>query len=1330
MLPAQEQLSIQQGLSQGMVYDLCQSSDGFLWVATKDGLNRYDGYNFKIYNHDPLAPFSLAENTVTALFEDSRGWLWVGLDSKGVDLFEPKTGKFRHFKFSLHPQTTNSSFEVTQIFEASDSSIYLIQKGSGLVHIAIPDAWESSLPDSASLLDLTEITQFSAAQFKSSDSDENPVLVFIQAGQSGAPRVYTEQKVFQVDPSKKQVVPISIQVGEPAADVWLKAPYQLLLFQGNERQVFDFTTDSTVDHTLAKPTEDGANWVAAGRKLWHVKYGSVPDFSSPDIEIDAEITAVTRDNKGCIWIGTEGYGIRKLSPRTQLFNKGATGTSIWGIWRDLKGRYFCKVVNEVYDYDPVKKAISRKRAFPQGPTRTVDMLIDKSGNYWMLGREEADNSNAILSFYDTETAAFKMYPYQPDSLFKVRLYARIIESADGAIWATGINCMLTRFDPGNKTFKHYNYASVFGTEHPRINPLALAQDGYGNFWVGTQQGLVQCELQGDSMRVKLYQAGPETSQGINNNHISCLLPDPLYPKEILWIGTKGGGINRMHIPSGQVQHITRRHGLPDQVIYGILPGNDNELWCSTNRGLVRLQLQSARNEITQEVTITTFTDLHGLQHNEFNTHAFYRAANGELLFGGISGLNRFFPEQISLDTSSSTVYLVGLRVNHQQVDFVHNNDLLSAPLEYLNDLYLRHYQNNLSFEFALLDFSNPGKNRYRHRLIGLDSDWIETGTDRYAHFTHLTPGRYLLEIEGSNGEGGWQAIRKPIRIVIRPPWWISEVALAIYVLFLTWLGWQIYQFQFRRLQLRQQLEFEHRETARIRELEKVKTAFFTNVTHEFRTPLTLILEPARRIRKEAKSASVRTNARHIETNSLRLLTLVNQLLDLAKIESGSMTIDLRQGDFTKTLRSEYETFLQLADQRNLKLSFVAPDHIPEFAFDQHKVSLIINNLLSNALKFTPEGGEVNLQAIYSDETIEIVVSDTGIGIPEDVLPKIFDRFYQAEQVQTQTEPGTGIGLTLSRELAELMGGSLNVQSQPGQGSSFCFQMPVKLEENSNFNKIAPAVPLAVQEVAAYLPETSLPSAADEAIVLLIEDSTDLREFIKESISDHWQVVEASDGEEGIQKAREILPDLVISDVMMPKKDGYAVCEVLKSDALTAHIPIILLTGKSAIESKLKGLRTGADDYLVKPFNTEELLVRAKNLINSRRLLREQYNEQAVSSLEPENNSNQHLSTPEQEFLQRLVSIINERLDDENLSVEEIAQALFISRVQLHRKLKAITNKNATEFVRDYRLELAKTMLQNREGLVYEIAYRVGFRSEKYFSRAFKEKYGVSPSQIE
>lgn len=1327
MLPAQEQLSIQQGLSQGMVYDLCQTSDGFLWVATKDGLNRYDGYNFKVYNHDPFNSFSLAENTVTALFEDSRGWLWIGLDSRGVDLFEPKTGKFRHFQ--LHPQTANSSFEIIQIAEAPDGSMYLIQNGNGLLHIPIPSAWQYSMPDTADLTELTEITYYPSSLFYSPNSIEMPFIKRLQIDASEKIWVYTTQEAFLLGQKGKQVVPADTSLHDTVADVWFQSSSELIHFKGNRKQSIDLSSEGTVARTFGKPAGDEGNWVAIGKKLWLVTQGDLPDFSNPDFVVDAEITSVIRDQNGCIWIGTHGYGIRKISPRTKLFNKGATGTSIWGVWRDLEGRYFCKVINEVYPYNPIDKTVGRQLAFPQGPERTLDMHIDQSGNYWMLGRNSEDNSNTILSFYDPEASEFRMYPFQPDTLFKVRLFARILETADGAIWSAGINCKLARFDPTQKTFKYYDYASVYGDEFPRINPFALVQDGGGNLWVGTQQGLVQCRVEGDSLSAKLFQASPYATQGINNNHISCLLPDPLHPKEILWIGTKGGGINRMHIPSGHVQHITRKHGLPDQVIYGILQGHDNELWCSTNRGLVRLQLQGARNETTQELKITTFTDIQGLQDNEFNTHAFYRAANGELLFGGVNGLNRFFPEQLSLDTSSAPVYLVGLRVNHQPVDFAHNNDLLSAPLESLGELYLRHSQNNLSFEFALLDFSNPEKNRYRHRLIGLDSDWIETGTDRFAHFTHLTPGRYALEVEGSNGEGDWQPIHKPIRIVIRPPWWFSELALAMYVLFLTWLGWQIYQFQFRRLQLRQQLEFEHRETTRIRELEKVKTAFFTNVTHEFRTPLTLILEPARRIRNEARSASVRTNARHIETNSLRLLTLVNQLLDLAKLESGSMTIDLRQGNLTETLRSEYETFLQLADQRNLKLSFVAPDHIPEFAFDQYKVSLIVNNLLSNSLKFTPEGGEVKVQVTYSDENIEIVVSDTGIGIPEDVLPQIFNRFYQADNTQTQREPGTGIGLTLSRELAELMGGSLTVQSQPGRGTSFYFRMPVDQETISGVSAKTPIVRPVPQEMVA-VPETLPPFSADEAIVLLIEDSADLREFIKESISDHWQVVEASDGEEGIQKAREILPDLVISDVMMPKRDGYAVCEALKSDALTAHIPIILLTGKSAIESKLKGLRTGADDYLVKPFNTEELLVRAKNLIHSRRLLREQYSEQAALPLDPENTSNQHLSTPEQEFLQRLVHIINERLDDEHLSVEEIAQAMFISRVQLHRKLKAITNKNATEFVREYRLERAKTMLQNREGLVYEIAYRVGFRSEKYFSRAFKEKFGVSPSQIE
>ena len=593
-------------------------------------------------------------------------------------------------------------------------------------------------------------------------------------------------------------------------------------------------------------------------------------------------------------------------------------------------------------------------------------------------------------------------------------------------------------------------------------------------------------------------------------------------------------------------------------------------------------------------------------------------------------------------------------------------------------------------------------------------------------------------------------------------------------------------------QLRMNLAAE--EAQRLSELDRMKTNFFSNITHEFRTPLTLMIEPLRRVLPKIKDPEVLENVQLAEKNSRQLLGLVNQLLDMAKIESGQMGLDLRRGDIGATVRGVFERFLPLAEKRGIQLVLSKlPADLPEFDFDTGKVELILNNLISNALKFTPNGGKVRLtiddlrftigdgglaskvgenptsdpskvakdtkpnignpeiRPLQGDKKSEIAirVSDTGIGIPPDQLDKIFDRFYQVDSSHTRAGEGTGIGLALSKELAELMGGRILVESEVGKGSQFTFVVPtvgatlaVALDAVA-LDAIDPdmATPIKTAQnegstpTKTTFPPTSTRTVPSEApIVLLVEDNVELRNFIKRSIGETWQVVEASDGEEGLKKALDLVPDLVVSDVMMPRKDGLTLLDELKANELTAHIPVVLLTAKSAIESKLKGLRHGADDYLTKPFSTEELLARMENLVENRRRLREIYghpgiNLSAAISGASGGTSAEFLSGPDREFLQKFMLVLEQHLADETLGVEDFAQKMFISRVQLHRKLKALTDRSATDFIRDYRLECAFTMLKNREGRVGEIALRVGFSNEKYFSTAFKEKYGVSPSQV-
>lgn len=1325
-----EHITIEHGLSQGMIFDLAQTRDGFLWVGTKDGLNRYDGYNFKVFSNDPFDAFSLAENTVTSLLEDRHGRLWIGLESKGLCLYDPETERFHFISLRFSEGRKGDTFEVYRMLEAPDGSIYLLQHSNGMVRIAVPPEWSKALPDQADLTPLADITLFPLDQFMAFGESIEAPLTAMQVQPTGEVLAFSEAGAYTLETQKGFAKPLSPAPGAQLPDhsfVWGTLPFQLVYYVNGQIQFFDLgQVGSRVRNIVAKLADDGYFWLAADEKLWRLRPGEMPDLKRPHWVMDARITSVATDRNDNIWVGTQGYGLRKINLRKQRFNSGARGHSLWGTWRDGQGRYFAKIINRVFPYDTLSGTIANQTAFPKGPERVLDLHFDDSGTYWLLGRAQAEDGAVEIRQFNPDTGDSRSFPF-PKSVtvagqakaFGLYTYARLLQDRQGALWATGLECLLARLDPSTGHYRFFDYSALFGPLAKTARAYALAESADGRLWIGTQMGLVMGRPQGDTLHFELYEASVDKRDGLNNNSIACLLPDPEWPESVLWIGTKGGGINRLDLHSGQVAHFNVRDGLPDKVVYGILPGQRNELWCSTNRGLARIRLNEAR----MPENIIAFTAAQGLQDNEFNTQAFFRAANGELLFGGVNGINRFFPEEVLPDTTPPLVYLVGLRINQQPASKVLSKKAPLPPLHQLQSLAIRHDQNNLSFEFAVLDFTDPAKNRYRYRLAGADPDWVETGTYRFAHFTHLKPGKYTLYAQGNNGEGGWQGILYPITITIFPPWWRSTVAYLAYLLLLALLVRAAYRFQIRRVQMREELAFEHRETQRLKAMEAVKANFFNNITHEFRTPLSLILEPARRIRAQAKDPELIAHAHRIETNSLKLLDMTNQLLDLAKLESGSMGTDFQYGDFEAFMRQLVQLFLPLADERQVGLSLAVSGSLQDIALDFNKTELIVNNLIANALKFTPQGGKVrvSVQRAAAQSGVEIAVSDTGLGISEADQRRIFDRFYQVEVEAAQQAKGTGIGLALSKELAELLGGRLSVQSQPGAGSVFTLYLPEGTAADSG------------QELETEGPDDTLASTPglsrdelERPLVLLVDDNAELRAFVRACIAGQWQVAEASNGEEALAKARTLVPDLVLSDVMMPLKNGFELCSALKEDELTAHVPVILLTAKSALEAKLKGLRTGADDYLTKPFSTEELLARMENLVEQRRRL---YQKQAPAQAESCTSPSADMPERDRAFLKRFVGLIELHLSDDSVSVEDLAQQMLLSRVQLHRKLKAITGQNVTDFVRDYRLDRAMAMLRNREGLVYEVAYSVGFKSEKYFSRAFKAKFGVPPSQV-
>jgi signal transduction histidine kinase/DNA-binding response OmpR family regulator len=739
---------------------------------------------------------------------------------------------------------------------------------------------------------------------------------------------------------------------------------------------------------------------------------------------------------------------------------------------------------------------------------------------------------------------------------------------------------------------------------------------------------------------------------------------------------------------------------------------------STNRGLARLNPKT--------LIFTTYNKGDGLQDDEFNTNSYTQSPKGELLFGGINGLNVFFPVQILRQSEKPIVRLVDLKIRNQNPGIGTKKEEIPQAISHLQKLELAYRQNMISLEFALIDFSNPSKNRYRYRLTKIDKNWVDAGTNRFAHYTHLPSGNYTFEVIGSVDGERWSE-PAVLKIQIRPPFYRTWLAYALYGLALFFLIRRWNQGQIKRVRLQEELNYSAKEKQRLAELDALKTRFFTNISHEFRTPLTLLVSPIQDLLQKYPQEKI---LGLMQRNVIRLQALINQLLDLSKLEAGKMEVNPDPGDLALFLRNLLASLESMAQSKGLNFTHTQNQETYLTHFDADKIEKIVINLVSNAFKFTPEGGAVRVEIHYETQLVNISVDDTGLGIAAARLPHIFDRFYQIDDTSRRDFEGTGIGLSLVKELLLVLNGRITVNSQEGIGTSFKLSFPL-VELSSLPPASKPILPRQqtprMQELE---PNVSIDSSNTDLVeqLLIIEDNVDLRAYIRQVFEGEYLIFEAKDGEEGLQKAQELLPDLVICDLMMPRLDGFGFCKALKSTFITDHIPVVMLTARAGLDDRLKGLEIGADDYLSKPFEAKELTIRVRNLVKQRQLLRQKFSQNGNHQAATKTNHPVNLSAKDQAFLFQLDQVIEQHLSDSHFDVEQVAKQMLLSAVQVRRKLKSLNNQTLIEYIRNYRLDRAAALLKTGSGTVSEVAYLVGFESLPYFSKVFQERFGKNASE--
>ena len=811
---------------------------------------------------------------------------------------------------------------------------------------------------------------------------------------------------------------------------------------------------------------------------------------------------------------------------------------------------------------------------------------------------------------------------------------------------------------------------------------------------------------------------------------------------IIWLGSFLNGLIRIKETDMGLEFIKydKSAGAPDNSVYGLTSDRQGNIWLSTNNGLGRF------NPETEMFRNYYMSD--GLQSNSFMWDASFRGSDGQLFFGGVNGLNAFFPEDIIESKVLPKVFISKLIINNQEVeigDAFHGKVILEKGISYTEEIILSHRDPVFSLEFTAMDNVNPAEVQYQYQLEGFDNDWILTGAEeRSVRYTNLNAGSYIFQVKASNSDGAWNEVPATLGITILPPWWKSWWAIATYVGIFILLLIAFRKFILVRAQLIHEARMEHLEREKTEEMYQMKLRFFTNISHEFRTPLTLILGPLQKIIKDL--GDDRRFSRQIATirrNSDRLFRLIDQVIEFRRIETNKIKLNAAEGDIVKFLRELTDSFEEIACERSISLEFKSDLEACMVWYDENKVDKIVYNLLSNAFKFTPDKGSISVnfslarQADLPAEYVEISIKDNGIGISEEDLQHIFDRYFRVENPDSFVQTGSGIGLALTKELTELHTGKIEVTSRLGKGTSFRVLLPIgkdyltadEIVEKVDSRKGRPvslkqfALKDEQEYIDKYDPVQPQLDHSDRLILLIVDDDRELREFFKSNFTPTYIVIEAENGKEGFGMALKNNPDIIISDIMMPVMDGIELSRKLKTDIKTSHIPIILLTAKAGIESRIEGLDTGADAFIAKPFTIKLIEVQIGNIIENRKNLRKKFSKELV--LKP---SEIAITPLDAEFLQKAIGIVEDHMSDTDFSVDSFIKEIGMSRSRMHRKIRALTSQSTSEFIRTIRLKRAVSLLERSQLSIEEISYAVGFSSTAYFTKCFRIQFGVPPSE--
>lgn len=1340
-------LGVNDGLSDSQVNHITKDSKGFMWFSTGYGLNRYDGYTFKVFTRNSKDPYSLAENAVDNVQEGIDGLLWIHTVRSGYFYYDPR-------KETFHPvmPLLKDKYGIPnppQLIYIDKEKNFWINNYDGLFFYDITKQKLTHYP-------VDEKVSKKGSYISCITEDKNNILL-----------LYNDGYFESIDRQTAKIVD--------------RNDYLLHAMSVIPSGVYKMFVDADEDYWIYA---DAGVWVyhtSEGRWEYLNSQANSPIILSSDIVRD-----IKNDTKNQIWIATDHGGINVINKKNRsiqylknnvLDERSIIQNSINSLYCDDNGGVWVGSYKRGISYYNESVFKFRNDHFPEFSqirnfTADVNSVVeDRHGNLWVgtssglvyMNRTTNErklyqhitsmnslSSDVVVGQLHTKDGkiwigtyrgglcvfdghAFTCYKHDPErlnSLASDNIWT-LAEGKDGYIWIGTLGCGLQGLDPRTGKFTRYaQQGSIFEKEY--ITSIRVGRDE--NIYMATTNGLT---IYSPSTRTFEKRMGNKRgTEMFSHSNLNDIYEDS---RGLLWIAT-AEGLNIYDPKNDEVFVPIKNFSLGNEIIQAIVEDNNKNMWITTNISISNIVVNVDPTTGVYIYVCHSYDELDGLQGQQFNARSITRTKKGEIIAGGVQGISLFDPEGLRYNSVTPKIEFTGLQLFNEEVkiDSVYDgNCILTQTLNQTSEIKLKYSQNVFSVSFSAMNYILPEKTKYMYMLEGFNMDWMTADVNKLT-YTNLAPGTYTLRVKAINSDGFSNHETAELRIVITPPFWASPLAYAFYLfliaVILYWARGQVLRNErqkFKLVQIEQEALQKH-------EVDDMKLRFFTNISHELRTPLTLIISPLENVIKHIENNEQKNKLEMVHRNALRLLNLVNQLLDFRRSDVKGHQLNPSQGDIVEYIRNVSNSFIEYSEKKNIHLIFFSTIENLWMVFDEDKVGKIIMNLLSNAFKFTPEGGrvDVSLDILPAEgdcsEQLEIKISDTGVGIADADKELIFERFYQIQPKEWQKSCGSGIGLHLVKEFVSLHGGTVTILDNVVKGSVFIVILPVvRSQEQEEQEKKA----VMNQEVVEMNLQESLNEITDEEetenagskqpVVLIVDDSNDFRLFMRDSLQAEYIVEEASDGNKAWKIIPELHPDIIVSDVMMPGMDGNELCRLVKTDIRTSHIPLILLTARSAKEQKLEGLESGADDYITKPFDFDLLTIRIRNLLQLRQKRQENFKQ--LIEVSP---SEITITSLDEKLINKAVRYVENNIFRSELSVEELSSELGMSRVCLYKKMLSITGKTPIEFIRIIRLKRAAQYLRESQQSVSEIAYQTGFSNPKYFRKYFKEEFGILPSEYQ